>query len=54
MQDFNHSRFAVIADIHSNSDALAAVLRDIGNQSIKSGNSQAPQRISGFGLHFRR
>jgi predicted phosphodiesterase len=36
MEDFDHSRFAVIADIHSNSDALAAVLRDIANQGIES------------------
>lgn len=36
MEDFDHSRFAVIADVHSNSDALAAVLRDIANQGIGS------------------
>lgn len=36
MIDFDHKRFAVIADIHSNSDALRAVLKDISNQGVES------------------
>lgn len=36
MKDFDPKRFAVIADIHSNSDALEAVLQDISDQSVKS------------------
>ncbi|MEL6694140.1 MAG: metallophosphoesterase family protein, partial [Pseudomonadota bacterium] len=36
MKDFDAERFAVIADIHSNSDALEAVLRDISALGIKS------------------
>ncbi|MCV6575076.1 MAG: metallophosphatase family protein [Cohaesibacter sp.] len=36
MKEFNSSRFAVIADIHSNSDALKAVLEDISAQAIDS------------------
>ena len=36
MQDFDATRFAVIADIHSNSDALKAVLQDISDQGVKS------------------
>lgn len=36
MKEFDPQRFAVIADIHSNSDALAAVLQDIAGQGIKS------------------
>lgn len=35
MKDFDPRSFAVIADIHSNSDALKAVLRDIANQGIE-------------------
>ena len=34
MTDFNEDRFAVIADIHSNSDALKAVLADIADLTI--------------------
>ncbi len=36
MKDFDPNRFAVIADIHSNSDALEAVLQDISDQGIES------------------
>lgn len=36
MKDFDTNRFAIIADIHSNSDALQAVLQDISDQGIKS------------------
>lgn len=36
MKSFNTNRFAVIADIHSNADALKAVLADISNQRIES------------------
>ncbi|SEW04827.1 Predicted phosphodiesterase [Aliiroseovarius sediminilitoris] len=36
MQDFDPNRFAVIADIHSNSDALEAVFQDISDQGIES------------------
>lgn len=36
MKDFDSNRFAVIADIHSNSDALEAVLLDISAQGIES------------------
>ncbi|NVO29002.1 metallophosphoesterase family protein [Donghicola sp. C2-DW-16] len=36
MTDFDPERFAVIADIHSNSDALEAVLGDIADQGIDS------------------
>ncbi|WP_138464403.1 metallophosphoesterase [Poseidonocella sp. HB161398] len=36
MKTFDSSRFAVIADIHGNSDALKAVLRDIADQGIAS------------------
>lgn len=36
MRDFDSKHFAVIADIHSNSDALRAVLQDISNQGVKS------------------
>lgn len=34
MTDFDPTRFAVIADIHSNADALTAVLQDITAQGI--------------------
>jgi predicted phosphodiesterase len=36
MKKFDSSRFAVIADIHSNSDALTAVLEDIASCDIQS------------------
>ncbi|MEM9247664.1 MAG: metallophosphoesterase family protein [Pseudomonadota bacterium] len=36
MTPFDETRFAVIADIHSNADALAAVLDDIDRQGIVS------------------
>lgn len=36
MKDFENYRFAVIADIHSNSDALTAVLQDIQSQGLKT------------------
>ncbi|MEM9426441.1 MAG: metallophosphoesterase family protein [Pseudomonadota bacterium] len=36
MVDFDDARFAVIADIHGNADALLAVLDDIETQSIHS------------------
>jgi len=36
MRDFDQRRFAVIADIHGNSDALKAVLEDISRQGIES------------------
>lgn len=36
MTGFDEDRFAVIADIHSNADALAAVLHDIDRQGITS------------------
>lgn len=36
MRDFDTRRFAVIADIHSNADALRAVLQDIARQDVES------------------
>lgn len=36
MRSFDPNRFAVISDIHSNSDALEAVLQDISDQGIES------------------
>lgn len=36
MTAFNQHRFAVIADIHSNADALTAVLRDIDDHGVDS------------------
>lgn len=36
MNTFDPTRFAVISDIHSNADALVAVLRDISDQGIDS------------------
>lgn len=36
MKDFDQTRFAVISDIHSNSAALEAVLKDISDQGIES------------------
>jgi predicted phosphodiesterase len=36
MKTFNSTCFAVIADIHSNADALTAVLEDIASQGIES------------------
>ncbi len=36
MSMFNTEHFAVIADIHSNADALTAVLDDISNQNVES------------------
>lgn len=36
MTSFDAERFAVIADIHGNADALVAVLEDIAAQSIRS------------------
>ncbi|MEM9589767.1 MAG: metallophosphoesterase family protein [Pseudomonadota bacterium] len=36
MKPFDQSRFAVIADTHSNADALVAVLEDIDTQGITS------------------
>jgi predicted phosphodiesterase len=36
MKSFDTRRFAVIADIHSNADALIAVLEDISTQNVES------------------
>lgn len=36
MSNFDPNRFAVIADIHSNVDALEAVLRDIADQGVEN------------------
>lgn len=44
MKSFDKTRFAAIADIHGNADALAAVLDDIGSQGITS--------IVNLGDHF--
>lgn len=44
MKEFNSRRFAVISDIHSNSDALKAVFQDISAQNVES--------IVNLGDHF--